>query len=251
MADTFHIEELKKRFEGHYSFSQDELHEFYKEFEPDLKRSTLRWRIYELKNKGILRNVRRGWYAMDNKKKWQPEITDDLKRIYKSIESEFPYLEFCIWTTKWLVPFSHHLPVEYLTLVETERGTLVSVIPFIMENSEVSAQVIPDEKETKTYLKWYGNNITVKTLISQSPLMESEEIRIPKLEKIIVDLYLNNTHFNAFQGSELKTIYENVFQRYSINWSTLKRYALRRNKWDEFRDYLKKRNFDNTMIKGL
>lgn len=251
MSDTFHIDELKNRFGERNSFSQDELHEFYKEFESDLKRSTLRWRIYELKNKGVLKSVKRGWYTLDPKKEWKPEITDELKKIYDSVRDEFPYLEFCIWTTRWLVSFSHHLPVKYLTILETERDTWISVIHYIMENSEQTLQIEPGENEQKSYLRWYNSNITVKTLTSQAPLMETESIKTPKLEKIIIDLYADNYPFEAFQGSELITIYENIFNRYSINWSTLKRYALRRNKWDEFRDYLKNWNFDNAMIKEL
>ena len=81
-------------------------------------------------------------------------------------------------------------------------------------------------------------NIVIRSLISQAPLMEVEGVRIPKLEKIMVDLIADDTLFGAYQGKELKMIYKNILDAYTINYSTLRRYSQRRNKWDKVKSYL-------------
>lgn len=245
MTDAFHIEELEEHLGDHKIISIDELHQFYKEEEPDLKRSTLRWRIYELVNKGILQRVKRGVYTLKTgKREWKPEITEDLKKIYASVHDEFPYLEFCVWSTRWLVPYSHHLPVGYLTLLDAEKDTEESVFHFITNNFKIPTLVKPEIKEINTYIDWNRDNIIIRTLISQSPLMETDGIRIPKLEKIIIDLFKDEVVFGSFQGRELKIIYQNLFNDYMINEGTLKRYALRRNKWEGFKNHIRRWGLD-------
>src|SRR5699024_7082685 len=225
MSNTYKIRGLKDRFGEYELFSQDDLHKFYKRFEPELKRSTLRWRIYELKKRGVLKTVKRGWYSLDTKNKWKPELTNNLEQIYNSIHNEFPYIEFCLWTTKWLRQYSHHMPTASLTLIETEKDTEEFVFRYLKNTLKEPVLLKPNVKEVNTYVDWSQLNVFVKTLTSQSPLDEVDGIHVPKLEKIIVDLFLDHVALRAFKGRELRTIYKNLFEQYSINWSTLKRYA--------------------------
>lgn len=238
MPDIFQIEKLKNRFKSRNSFSLDELHEFYKEFEPELNRSTLRWRIYELKDKGVLRSVKRGWYSIHEKDLWHPVISEDLREMYDSVHQEFPYLEACIWTTQWLVSFFHHVPIGYLNIIDTEKGTEESVFNFVREQFQVPVMLNPTEKEIHNYIDWNRDHVIVRTLISQSPLVEINGVKIPKLEKIMVDLYSDVKLFELIQGRELTIVNQNLFDKYAINWSTLKRYAIRRNRWNDLRNYL-------------
>lgn len=248
MPDTYKIEKLQDQFRDSGLFSQDELHIFYKRFDPELKRSTLRWRIYELKKRGVIKSVKRGWYSLDTKNEWKPELTNDLKHIFSILNEEFPYIEFCLWTTKWLRQYSHHMPTAYLTLIETEKDTEESVFRYLKNSLKAPVLLKPNAKEVTTYVDWNELNVFVKTLTSQSPLDEIDGIHIPKLEKIIVDLFLDHVALSAFKGGELRTIYKNLFEQYSINWSTLKRYASRRNKWSAFNDQLNKWNLNSYII---
>ena len=59
------IEEFKNRD----SFSREELFDFFKYFEPELKESTYGWRIYNLKKKNIIKSVQRGYYTISYKLK--------------------------------------------------------------------------------------------------------------------------------------------------------------------------------------
>lgn len=244
MPNTFRIQDLKNRFENRDAFSQDELHEFYKEFDPDLKRSTLRWRIYELKKKNVLKSIKRGWYSLHKKKAWKPSIPEDLRELYQSISNKFPYLTVCVWSTRWLLEFGHHLPVGYLNLIDTGKETEESVFNFLREEFRIPVLLKPTEKEIHAYLDWNRDHLIVRALISQSPLMEIDGVTVPKLEKIIIDLYSDDKLFEVFRGRELQIVYQNLFDQFSINQSTLTRYAMRRNKWEDFREYAM-RNLNN------
>jgi hypothetical protein len=235
MAETFHIEEVENRFRDQRTVSIEELYQFYKEKEPNLPRSTLRWRIHELNNKGILSRVKRGVYRLGSEgREWKPEISNEMKTIDSKLRNEFPYLTFCIWSTKWLLNFTQHLPMKYFTLVDTERNTEESVFYYLQNTRKDSGLFLnPSKDEVQKYLGSPENPLVVRPLISQSPLITVNEVQIPKLEKIMVDLVADEVLFNAFQGKELKTIYSNIVNNYDVNLSTLKRYSQRRNKWAE------------------
>mgnify|MGYP000274209785 CR=1 FL=1 len=244
MAGTFYIEELENRFRGQRTVSIEELYQFYKEKEPSLPRSTLRWRIHELNNKGILSRVKRGVYRLGSEVgEWKPEISKELKRTASKLRNEFPYLTFCIWSTKWLLNFTQHLPTKYFTLVDTERDTEESVFYYLQNIRKDSGMFLnPNRDEVQKYLGNSENPLVVRSLISQSPLIKINEVQVPKLEKIMVDLVADEVLFDAFQGKELKTIYSNIVDKYDVNLSTLKRYGQRRNKWDEVKQYLNETN---------
>jgi hypothetical protein len=238
MPDTFKTSELIEYFGNRREVTQNELHDFYRQFEPDLNRDTLRWRIYKLKEKGVLTSIGKGRYTFHSRQEWVPELSEDEKELFQSVQNQFPYVESCIWSTRWLLSFTKHMPVQYITLIETERDTETPVFNYLKDSITAFPVFLnPDRKEIDTYFSWNQNNIVIKTLISQAPLREWDGVRIPKLEKILVDLFADDL-FQAFKGQELITIYRNVFTAYQLNISTLKRYSTRRNKWDELRSLL-------------
>ena len=127
-----------------------------------------------------------------------------------------------------------HLPMKYITLVDTERDTEESVFYYLQDiRKDFGVFVNPGRDEVEKYVGNTENPLVVRSLISQSPLMPVNEVQVPKLEKVMVDLVADEILFNAFQGKELKTIYSNIVDKYDVNLSTLKRYGQRRNKWAE------------------
>ena len=72
---------LIEEFRDRESFSRNELFEFFKYYEPDLKEGTFGWRIYDLKNKNIIKPLMRGVYTISYKPKYKPEVSQDLFKI--------------------------------------------------------------------------------------------------------------------------------------------------------------------------
>jgi len=77
------IEEFKNRD----TFSREELFNFFKYFEPELKEGTFAWRIYDLKNKDIIKSTQRGCYTISNMPKYKPNISSDILKLAKVIST--------------------------------------------------------------------------------------------------------------------------------------------------------------------
>ena len=111
------IEEFKDR----ESFSRDELFEFFKYFEPDLKEGTFGWRIYDLKKKNIIKQLKRGIYAISYKPMFKPEVASIVLKLAQHIANSFEGVKFCIWETKWFNEFTQHQISRETIIIEVEK----------------------------------------------------------------------------------------------------------------------------------
>ena len=96
VAKDFIIELLKKEFKGKESFSREELFDFYRQFEIDLKESTFRWRIHDLKANKIITAIKRGHFTFSYKPIFAPNIDEFEKKISGKIEKQFELRVTCI-----------------------------------------------------------------------------------------------------------------------------------------------------------
>ena len=67
----------------------------------------------------------------------------------------------------------------------------------------------------------------MKALTSESPVIVSDEVTVPTLEKLLVDIRVDED-FYYLQGSEAFYILRNAAERNVINVSKMMRYARRR-----------------------
>ena len=79
------IEEFKDR----EYFYREELFDFFRYFEPELKEGTFGWRIYDLKNRNIIKSLKRGVYVISYKPKYKPDISPSLLKIAKQLTERF------------------------------------------------------------------------------------------------------------------------------------------------------------------
>jgi len=87
---------LIKEFKDKGSFTRTELFDFFRQFEPDLKEGTLAWRIYDLKNKDIIKPLMRGLYSVSHKSKYSPAVSQELYKIADIISSRFADIKYCL-----------------------------------------------------------------------------------------------------------------------------------------------------------
>lgn len=236
-GNKLYQKQLRAYFKGNDSFEVSDISEFYEQFEPDLKRGTLDWRIHELVKEEIIYRISRGTYTLSEVQKYVPSISLSLKQLFGKLKKEFPYTNICIWSTKWLSQWMLHIPNTYLTVVESEKDTESSVFHFLREiRNNVFLQ--PSSGILENYANFEKDIIIVKTLITQAPIREKEKTVIPEIEKILVDIAVDSELFEAYQGRDLEMIYQNVQDQYTINQSRLLRYAGRRNKTEEIKTLL-------------
>jgi len=128
-----------------------------------------------------------------------------------------------------------HIPKSSETIVEVEKGSEESVFYFVSESYK-NVFLNPSSDILEKYADDSQGTIIIKNLITDSPLQTVDDVQIPSIEKIIVDLILDNDLFSHYQGRDLKAIIEKAYQYNSINEDRLYRYAQRRGK----RDFVKK-----------
>jgi len=78
-------------------------------------------------------------------------------------------------------------------------------------------------------------------LITDAPLQDVEQVKVPCIEKILVDLIVDTELYATYQGRDLDSIIENAFQYNTIKKDTLLRYANRRRK----KPFVKERIYKN------
>ena len=230
MAKDIITEQLRQHFRQRKSFSRSELYAFYTQFKPDLKETTFRWIIYNLKEKQIITSISRGLFTLLFKPPFKPDIDKAAKKIYASIEKQFSTLKFCVWTTQIVSEFMLHLPAKHITILQVEKEALEPVYDFLKGQKLGDIFIQPEEKEIERYIYESENAIVLLSLVSKSPTQKVNNFSTTTLEKLIVDLYSDKKLFAAFQGNELAHIVNNAYSRYSIDFTKLFHYAKRRRK---------------------
>lgn len=232
------IEEFRER----ESFSRDELYAFFRYFEPNLKEGTLGWRIYDLKEKNIIRSVRRGWYTISYKPKYKPEMSPELIKLSKVISEHFQDLKYCVWETSWLNEFLQHQSSKRMLIIEIEKGFEQDLYFYLKDNFQHELYLNPQKKEIDLYITESRKPVVIKKLITRSPIskqtINKNKVSFPQLEKILVDIFSDERLFYFYHGYEMTYLFENAFKRYSINYTRLFSYAKRRDRAEELKTFL-------------
>ena len=223
---------MYSHFEDKLYFSSGELFLFIQSEFPNLAKKTINWKINQLKSIGILSHLSRGIYSLKKKNDFTPEIPPYLKRINSKIKKELPYLNFCIWDSRWFNEFMVHQIFRYYIVVETEKDATNSVFNSLTEFSK-KVFLDPNKDIYSNYIINHNEVIIVMPLISESPLLEIDNIKTPSIEKLLIDCLIDTDLFAA-QQDELDNIYQSAFNKYFININKIKRYARRRNQLIEF-----------------
>lgn len=216
---TFNTAELKKLLSTY----------LYKDIH--INNSTLTWRIHDLKEKGFIQHAGRGMYTLPDKKAYRPEITNTVINIFHSIKYEFPYIDLCIEDTRWYNEFMVHQTFKNAIVAEVEKDAVDAVFNSLTKTLK-DVFKNPDSFIFETYISKAENPVIVKSLISESPVQEQNDIKVASLEKMLVDLLSDDELYSA-QSTEIPNIFKNTMDKYVINISKLKRYARRRNRLDK------------------
>ena len=224
-----HIDTFKNKFKDIESISVNDVFSFYQKYDSKVKKTTINWRIYKLVDEGIIQRIGRGIYKLGKQKEFTPVVSEENQILYLKLKEEFPFLNISIWSTKWVAQWMLHIPNNYETIIEVEKGSEENVFYFL---SDIRGNVFLNP--SKDILDKYANRnesiIIIKNLITDAPLQNVEQVKVPSIEKILVDLIVDTELYTAYQGRDLDTIIENAFEYNTIKKDTLLRYANRRRK---------------------
>lgn len=215
-------------FDSKDVLSKENLTDLLKNDFPTWSDNTINTYLYKLKKNGVIDNISRGIYTIGKIQLFTPIIDKQLKKIANKIHKGFPFVTYCVWNSSWLNDLMRHQPFKNVTIVEIEKVAAEQV--FNELNSHFQNTFInPDGVFFERYISALENVIIVKNLYSEAPILKQNDLTIPTLEKILVDIVIDDTLFAAQQG-ELNFIYKTAFNKYDINELKMKRYAARRNR---------------------
>lgn len=230
---------LKKYFNEKDVFSRNELFQFYLLSEPQLNKNTFAWRIYNLKSKGIIREVGRGQYSFCDKKNYFFQLSKYSEKTALSISKTFTDIAFCISDSNWINEFTSHQYSNNLTILEIEKDLLESAF-YNLKESFKNIFLKPNATELDRYISDLESAIILIPFITRSPIKKTEKQKynVPTLEKLLVDIFTKSTPYYFLTLSEIETIIVNALRKYNINQTTLLAYAERRGKKKEFKNFL-------------
>jgi DNA-binding Lrp family transcriptional regulator len=216
---------LIEHFSHQETFDVADIFHFYSKYIPNISATTVNWRIYTLVQAGVIQRVGRGTYRLGKSNLFQMDLSLQMKKTARYIKKEFPYTKFCLWELAMINLFSHNLINCNLLFVDVERDAVDAIYYKLKEKKKniVSIQKTYDD------ISDLSGNVCVRILVSQAPTLMQEKIPVASLEKILVDLATDKEFF-PFQGNEILSIYGSAFEKYTLNESSMLRYATRKEK---------------------
>jgi predicted transcriptional regulator of viral defense system len=213
-------------------FARKDLFAYFREKMSAVLPLSISQQLNRLVQKGVVIRFGRGVYQLqDTKTLFIPLITIELHELNEKLKEHFPYVNFCLWHNNEITPFMHHIPNLRQIFVEVETVAADAVFHFLNENSQKRVFLRPNTDDYSNYIN--GNEtIIVKNLVSEAPLQKVENIQLPTIEKILVDV-ISDVDFEFMQGEEWHRFYQNVLARCMVSQKKILRYANRRNRTKE------------------
>jgi hypothetical protein len=235
--NKLHIEQFREYFKDKKFLETHDIIQFYKDLDASIKNATVNWRVYSLIQLGILNRIGRGKFVLGEGKMYLPENSTKIKSLNAKLKKKFPYLNFCVWSTSLFNEFMVHQPGRFYILVEVEKDATQSVFFYLKEN-KLSVFIDPTKDLIEKYMPDEKETFMVKALVSEAPIQLINGVNIPTIEKMLVDIFCDDVIFDAQQGNEMRTIFREAMKKYTINENRMLRYADRRRKKEDFKNYL-------------
>jgi hypothetical protein len=233
MSSKLDIERFKEQLGQKDMIMLKDIDAFYKEKEPSISKFTISWRIYSLLQQGILQRIGHGKYSFGTTQYYVPKISRKMKQIAQTIKNNYPFARYCQWELSSVNMFSQHLINFNVLFVDVEREVVESAYYGLKEKYS-RVMLIQNLYDN---LSEFNNTIIIRPLVTDSPILKNENTYTASLEKMLVDLAVDK-EFISFQGNEIYHIYQNAFERYTVNQQTMLRYAGRKNKREEIENII-------------
>lgn len=231
-------EEIKKKYYNK-NFEKKDIENIAKKIYGIENEKTIRNIIGILKNNNVIKEVEKDKYIMVTKLIYQYKETNEESRIYKLIQKEYPKINLVVWNTDILNEFTLHYTMKNYIIIETEKIAIELIANLLKDNYLKKYTIITQEifNNNRDIYSNTENLIIVKPLHIKSPLRKENGKRYITIEKIMLDLYVDKIYLQ-YQGKELETIYENIFEKYDIDFKKLIKYAEYRTNIKEYKKFL-------------
>lgn len=192
----------------------------------EVHKTTLYWYLNKLTREHRLSRISRGEYTVSGLTVFIPEVSKDMVEANESLHRELPFSNFCLYKGTEFAPYLHNIATNNVLYVETERDTCESAFN-VLKREGYTCYIRPGKDMIYHYIDLADNVVFIKPLPSESPLQTIQGLTVPTLEKLLVDINVDED-FYYLQGGETFYILRNAAEKNVINRSRLLRYARRR-----------------------
>lgn len=220
--------------------SKDKMRQLlYSYYNDELNEKTYRNIIGILKKYHVIGDKSEDSYILYDKQFYNYMVSQEENRIYNEIKEKYENINSLVWNTQIVNEFTQHYAVYNYIIVETEKFAIKLIVNLLKEKFSKNYTVITQDilNNNKEIFDSSEKLIVVKPLHVKSPIVKTGDYTTVSIEKIMVDLYVDELYVQ-YQGKELETIYENIFEKYDINEKKLISYASYRTNIDKFKELL-------------
>jgi hypothetical protein len=215
--------------------------ELYNKYEKnDMSSRTKDMLIKKLIEDGIITKICNNQYKIVNKRKYhiyrEYDNTKDLINLLKEIR-----YDYIIYNITFLNEWLNQLIGKNTIFIEVDKKYFNSIYELLVDNEYKNVLVNPSIQEIEKYS--LSDLIIIKPLYSRSPINRKEKSFT--LEKIIVDLFVDDILKKYYSTSELPWIYKQMFKEYAIDEYSLNTYLTRRRIKEKFYEFLKTNDLEN------
>ena len=235
--------ELREEFAQTPELTRAQVLAFYRGLATDVKPATIDWRIHELVRRGLLVNISRGRYAPAaaavHRRTYYPSLDPAERAVWRLLLKELSVPTGCLWSTAWANEFGLHQAARNFLVIEVPRDYIQAAFYALKDRHQNRVFLSPQPDVLAYYVAEVNRPLVVISFVSRAPVQQVDKVPVPRLEKLLVDLFSRPDLFPAFQGHELQIIFANARRRYLLDERTLLRYAQRRHKADDLRQFLR------------
>ena len=155
-----------------------------------------------------------------------PLLTEELRDLYADVSGAFPLIDVLVYSGNNITSLQHHISANNTLYIEVPKDATEAVFHYLTDK-KIKAYHKPTAEFMSDYIDLGEKSIIVKALTTESPVIMIDGVRMPTLEKILVDINAD-PDFYYLQGDESFYIMQNALSLYSINTPKMLRYASRR-----------------------
>jgi len=215
--------------------------ELYNKYEKnDMSSRTKDMLIKKLIEDGIITKICNNQYKIVNKRKYHIYREYDNTKELINLLKEIRY-DYIIYNITFLNEWLNQLIGKNTIFIEVDKKYFNSIYELLVDNEYKNVLVNPSMQEIEKYS--LSDLIIIKPLYSRSPINRKEKSFT--LEKIIVDLFVDDILKKYYSTSELPWIYKQMFKEYAIDEYSLNTYLTRRRIKEKFYEFLKTNDLEN------
>ena len=243
------IENIREFMKKQVFSTKEEILEAVLVFNPNRNPSNSRFYLFDLVRANVLYKYDSKRYKYNGKlKQFEYKSNDSDIELKNKIESHFEDIQLCIWNTSFLSNYLNLMPYSYFTFIESDKNYIELIFDYL--KSFYNVLLTPTQKELDFYVQ-KNNQIILRNLINRAPIDKkyanyiginksiyrtSRVVYNPKIEKILVDIFVEKNNFSIFD--ELNSIFIGLLSTYCVNFQKLFYYAKNRGVFEELSEFI-------------